>query len=81
MRIPSRIEEQMSWLGVGDDSDPAVGDLIREGKAKRHRLEENLGALRIQLTSDDLRYIDRAASQIEVHGAGYPEHLQKMVGR
>jgi aryl-alcohol dehydrogenase-like predicted oxidoreductase len=51
------------------------------GTTKRHRLEENLGALRIQLTRDDLRDIDRAASQIEVHGTRYPEHLQKMVGR
>ena len=34
-----------------------------------------------QLTADDLREIDRAASQIEVHGARYPEHLQKLVGR
>jgi aryl-alcohol dehydrogenase-like predicted oxidoreductase len=48
---------------------------------KRHRLEENLGAAAIQLTADDLREIDRAASQIEVHGARYPEHLQKMVER
>jgi aryl-alcohol dehydrogenase-like predicted oxidoreductase len=51
------------------------------GTTRRQRLEENLGALRIQLTSDDLRDIDHAASQIEVHGARYPEHLQKMVGR
>ncbi len=51
------------------------------GTTKRHRLEENLGAARIQLSTDDLREIDRAASQIEVHGARYPEHLQKMVGR
>src|SRR5438105_151881 len=51
------------------------------GTTKRHRLEENLGAAAIQLTPDDLREIDRAASQIEVHGARYPEHLQKMVGR
>jgi aryl-alcohol dehydrogenase-like predicted oxidoreductase len=51
------------------------------GTTKRHRLEENLGAAAIQLTADDLREIDRAASQIEVHGARYPEHLQKMVGR
>jgi aryl-alcohol dehydrogenase-like predicted oxidoreductase len=51
------------------------------GTTKRHRLEENLAAATIQLTSDDLREIDRAASQIEVHGARYPEHLQKMVGR
>src|SRR3982751_1400818 len=51
------------------------------GTTKRHRLEENLGAAQIQLTPDDLRDIDRAASQIEVRGARYPEHLQKMVGR
>jgi aryl-alcohol dehydrogenase-like predicted oxidoreductase len=51
------------------------------GTTKRHRLEENLGATHFQLTADDLRDIDRAASQIEVHGARYPEHLQKMVGR
>jgi hypothetical protein len=46
-----------------------------------HRLEENLGAVTVQPTSDDLREIDRAASEIDVHGARYPEHLQKMVGR
>jgi len=51
------------------------------GTTKRHRLEENLGATQIQLTADDLRDIDRAASHIEVHGARYPEHLQMMVGR
>ena len=51
------------------------------GTTKRHRLEENLGAATIQLSADDLREVDRAASQIEVHGARYPEHLQKMVGR
>ena len=51
------------------------------GTTKRHRLEENLGAAAIRLTPDDLREIDRAASQIEVHGARYPEHLQQMVGR
>ena len=51
------------------------------GTTKRHRLEENLGAATIQLTTEDLRDIDRAASQIEVHGARYPEALLKMVGR
>jgi aryl-alcohol dehydrogenase-like predicted oxidoreductase len=51
------------------------------GTTKRHRLEENLVAAAIQLSVEDLREIDRAASQIEVHGARYPEHLQKMVGR
>jgi len=51
------------------------------GTTKRARLEENLGAAEIQLTADDLHQIDRAASQIEVHGARYPERLQQMVGR
>src|SRR6476620_8673708 len=48
------------------------------GTTKRHRLQENLGAAQIQLAADDLRDIDRAASRIEVHGARYPEHLQKL---
>jgi len=51
------------------------------GTTKRDRLQENLGAAAIQLTPGDLRDIDRAASQIEVRGARYPEHLQQMVGR
>jgi len=51
------------------------------GTTKRHRLEENIGATAIELTADDRREIDRAAAQIAVHGARYPEHLQRMVGR
>ncbi len=51
------------------------------GTTKRHRLEENLGGAALQLSADDLGEIDRAASQIEVHGARYPEHLLKLVGR
>lgn len=51
------------------------------GTTKRHRLEENLGALSIALSADDLREIDRAASEITVHGARYPEHLLRLVGR
>jgi aryl-alcohol dehydrogenase-like predicted oxidoreductase len=51
------------------------------GTPKQHRLRENLGAAHIRLTDDDLREIDRAASQNKVQGARYPEHLQKMVGR
>jgi aryl-alcohol dehydrogenase-like predicted oxidoreductase len=51
------------------------------GTTKRHRLEENLGAEDIRLNVEDLREIDRAASQIEVQGARYPETLLKMVGR
>jgi len=51
------------------------------GTTKPHRLQENLGGAQIDLTGDDLRDIDVAASQIEVHGARYPEHLQRLVGR
>jgi len=51
------------------------------GTTKRHRLEENLKAAAVELTSDELREIDRAASQVTVQGARYPEHLEKMSGR
>jgi aryl-alcohol dehydrogenase-like predicted oxidoreductase len=51
------------------------------GTTKLHRLEENLGAASIQLTADDRREIDRAAAEIAVHGARYPEHLQRTVAR
>ena len=51
------------------------------GTTKRHRLEENLGGAKIELTGDDLREIEGAVSQIEVHGARYSEAAQKMVGR
>jgi aryl-alcohol dehydrogenase-like predicted oxidoreductase len=51
------------------------------GTTKLNRLEENLGAAEIELTRDDLREIDSAASEIEVQGARYPEHLEQMTGR
>jgi aryl-alcohol dehydrogenase-like predicted oxidoreductase len=51
------------------------------GTTKLARLEENLGAVNIQLTSDDLREIDTASAKLTPQGARYPEHLQKMVGR
>jgi aryl-alcohol dehydrogenase-like predicted oxidoreductase len=51
------------------------------GTTKLHRLEENLAAVNVQLTADDLRELETAASKISVQGARYPEHLQKMVGR
>lgn len=51
------------------------------GTTKRHRLEENLAAVNVQLSPDDLRELNTAASKIAAHGARYPEELQKMVGR
>ena len=51
------------------------------GTTKLHRLEENIGAVDLQLSTDDLRELDIAASKIAVQGARYPEELQKLVGR
>lgn len=51
------------------------------GTTKLHRLEENLGAVSLELTAQDLRQIAEAASKITVLGARYPEHLQQLVGR
>ncbi|MGA2419955.1 MAG: aldo/keto reductase [Candidatus Acidiferrum sp.] len=50
------------------------------GTTKLNRLEENLGALSVQLTPEDLREIDAAAAVIKVEGARYPERLEKMTG-
>jgi aryl-alcohol dehydrogenase-like predicted oxidoreductase len=50
------------------------------GTTKLHRLDENLGAVTVELTPDDLRDIDTAASKITVQGARYPEKLEKMTG-
>jgi len=51
------------------------------GTTKLHRLDENLGALAVELTPDDLRDLESAASKITVHGARYPEKLEQMTGR
>jgi aryl-alcohol dehydrogenase-like predicted oxidoreductase len=51
------------------------------GTTKLHRLEENLGAATTELTPDDLREIDNAASKIAIQGARLPEAVLKMSGR
>ena len=51
------------------------------GTTKLKRLEENIGATEIELTQDDLREIEQAASKIDVQGARYPEHLEAMTGQ
>jgi aryl-alcohol dehydrogenase-like predicted oxidoreductase len=51
------------------------------GTTKLNRLEENIGAASVELTPDDLREIDSAASKITVQGARYPEHLERRTGR
>jgi len=51
------------------------------GTRKQERLEENIGAAAVDLTADDLREIEAAASKITLQGARYPEHLERMTGR
>lgn len=51
------------------------------GTTKLHRLEENLGALDLKLSAQDLAEIDEAASKITIEGSRYPEHLQKIAGK
>ena len=51
------------------------------GTTKRHRLEENIGAAVIELAADDLREIARAASETPIHGARYPEAMERLSNR
>jgi aryl-alcohol dehydrogenase-like predicted oxidoreductase len=51
------------------------------GTTKRHRLEENIGAADLELTRDDLSDIEHAASAIPIHGARYPEALERLTNR
>jgi aryl-alcohol dehydrogenase-like predicted oxidoreductase len=51
------------------------------GTIRLARLDESLAAATLELTPDDLREIAGAAARIEVHGARYPEHLERMAGR
>ena len=51
------------------------------GTTKLKRLDENIGAVAVELTSDDLREIESAAAQITVQGARYPEKLEQLTGR
>jgi len=51
------------------------------GTTKLHRMEENVGAAAVDLTSDDLHRIDAAASKIQIQGARLPEAVLKLSGR
>ena len=51
------------------------------GTTKLARLEENIGAVAIELTAADLRDIERAAAQVTVNGASYPDHLERLTNR
>ena len=79
---PSRREE------AGHCAQVALGWLLARkpwivpipGTTRLERLDENLGAAQLTLTSDDLRAIDDGAAQIQLQGEGYPEHLEKRTG-
>ena len=51
------------------------------GTTKVSRLDENLGAVSVELTAEDLRDIEAEVSKIAVQGARYPEHLARLTGR
>lgn len=51
------------------------------GTTKVHRLQENVGAVALELTAEDLDKIKQSASKITIHGERYPQNLQKMVGK
>jgi aryl-alcohol dehydrogenase-like predicted oxidoreductase len=51
------------------------------GTTKIHRLEENLGGANVELTPEDLRQIDAAASNVPVQGERYPDAMQRMINR
>jgi aryl-alcohol dehydrogenase-like predicted oxidoreductase len=51
------------------------------GTTKRHRLIENIDAVAVELSSDELLEIETSSAKITLHGARYPAHLQKLVGR
>jgi aryl-alcohol dehydrogenase-like predicted oxidoreductase len=51
------------------------------GTTRLERLEENIGAVAIELTADDLRELDATTAKIAVHGDRYPEELERMTNR
>jgi aryl-alcohol dehydrogenase-like predicted oxidoreductase len=76
--IPAQIA--LAWV-LAQQSMQKVGIVPIPGTTKLHRLQENIGAIEVELTPDDLREIDDSTSQIKVQGERHPENLQRMVGR
>ncbi len=69
----------LAWLLAQKPQKPWIVPI--PGTTKLHRLEENLGAVNVELTPADLREIENAFSQIKVEGARYPEAIEAMTGR
>jgi aryl-alcohol dehydrogenase-like predicted oxidoreductase len=70
----------LAWL-LAQKASPQPWMAPIPGTTKLERLDENIGALSVELTAGDLADIDGAASKITVHGARYPERLEQMTGR
>ncbi|MBA3833150.1 MAG: phage integrase N-terminal SAM-like domain-containing protein, partial [Chthoniobacterales bacterium] len=74
------LKVEIGWLeGVERAQKPWIVPI--PGTTKLHRLEENIDAVSVELTPDDLRDIDDATAEITVQGARYPEKLEQMTGR
>jgi aryl-alcohol dehydrogenase-like predicted oxidoreductase len=91
MKANQALVDLLSWIGTDKGATTAqiaLAWLLAQkpwmvpipGTTKLHRLDENLGAVSLALSADDLREIDDAAAKIQVVGERYPEHIEKMTG-
>jgi hypothetical protein len=71
----------LAWLAVVSTMMRAFWHLHFPGTTKLNRLDENIGAVSVELTPNDLLEIESAASKITVQGAWYPEKLEQPTGR
>jgi aryl-alcohol dehydrogenase-like predicted oxidoreductase len=92
MKANQAVVDLLSAIGKRKNATPAqiaLAWLLKQkpwivpipGTTKLTRLEENIGAVAVELTADDLGEIDEAAAKITVEGARYPEKLEQMTGR
>ena len=79
--VARRLAEALGWELLDRELLHQAAALEHVPDTELERLDENVGAAAIELTSEDLHEIDSAASMITVQGARYPEQLQRMVGR
>jgi aryl-alcohol dehydrogenase-like predicted oxidoreductase len=76
MYCPRNLKVTLAWLLA---QKPWIVPI--PGTRKLTRLDENIGAVSVQLTPSDLRSIQTTASQITVQGARYPEKMEELTGR
>jgi hypothetical protein len=84
-----RVVERFHWLvpcgapclGASKEKHDAKWTVPIPGTRRMERLDENIGAAAVELTSDDLQEIESATSQITIHGDRYSESSQRMIDR